>query len=163
MGYEFTVKLESYSVGDQQRRLRRISQGKRVTWSDEIAKHATLHADEVKRRSSTPARYQTLNFPHIRSNHFSPVSINAEFPKRGEQNDVRNLNEKVAILGDRLLTLYDEIQKVFKILDEIKSTPILSPTSANTVVSSVAPPEEQKPTQDLRTSSYIEIHENVQK
>lgn len=73
------------------------------------------------------------------------------------QTDVQHLNEKVTILGDRLLTLYEEIHNVFKILEDIKSTPILSPTTANILKHEK---KEIKPNEELLTSSYIEIHEN---
>lgn len=58
----------------------------------------------------------------------------------------------MTILGDRLLALYDEIQKVFTILEDIKSTSILSPPT---------PKLNEKENENLRTSSYIEIHENA--
>ena len=46
-----------------------------------------------------------------------------------ERDDINRLNEKVTILSERLHHLYHEIRQVFNILDDIKSTPILSPTA----------------------------------
>ena len=95
-----------------------------------------------------------------------------------ERDDINRLNEKVTILSERLHHLYHEIRQVFNILDDIKSTPILSPTAGTDLLrlkikyiifytffkigkapqATSQEDDQPKPTQIL-TSSYIQIHD----